>query len=144
MHNPVPMRPGKSPPRLRHGFGALALRGLGALALIAVVVAGCGDAKETRPAKWSFIYPAIIEPQCATASCHSRFGDRAGVDLSNIDEAYFQLVKRFFVVPGNVAESTVVKLMRAQGARRMPPDFALPEVDIDLIETWIMAGAPNN
>ena len=27
-------------------------------------------------------------------------------------------------------------------ARAMPPDRPLPDVDIDLIENWILAGAP--
>ncbi len=29
----------------------------------------------------------------------------------------------------------------ADGAPRMPPDFALPEADIELIEQWITNGA---
>jgi hypothetical protein len=34
--------------------------------------------------------------------------------------------------------------MRANGARRMPPDFALPEADIQLIEAWITNNAPQD
>ena len=37
--------------------------------------------------------------------------------------------------------SEMVALMRAEGSPRMPPDFALPEVDISLIEQWITNGA---
>jgi hypothetical protein len=102
---------------------------------------GCGSAEDNRPAEWAYIYPSIIEPSCATASCHSRAADRSGVDLSSMDEAYFQLVGRHFVVPNNTTDSALMYLLNAQGVRRMPPDFALPKDDIDLIGRWIGSGA---
>jgi hypothetical protein len=105
-----------------------------------VALAGCGSADD-RPATWSYIYPAIIEPSCATASCHSDIVRRSGVDLGSKSVAYDQLTMRHFVIPTSPVDSEVVHLMRAEGARRMPPDFALPEVDIQLIEAWIMNGA---
>src|SRR6516162_6017594 len=64
----------------------------------AASLAGCGSADDTRPAQWSYIYPAIIQPSCATASCHSDFTRRSGVNFGYSDEAYFQLVCRHFVV----------------------------------------------
>jgi hypothetical protein len=48
------------------------------------------------------------------------------------------------VVGSNPVDSELLYLLRAQGARRMPPDFPLPTVDVDLIEEWIMGGAMNN
>jgi hypothetical protein len=134
-----------------------------------VLLSGCGSEDDTRPATWSYIYPAIIQPSCATASCHSNFTRRAGVNFGYSDEAYYQMVCRHFVVTcpaagatdpctgmpvaqaaaptcaaSAVADSQVVHQMRAEGASRMPPDFALPDVDIRLIEAWIMTGAANN
>lgn len=109
--------------------------------LLAGALAGCGSGVDDRPATWSFISPAIIQPSCATASCHSDAGQRAGVILAEPKEGYDVLTSRFFVVPGQPAQSEMVALMRARGARRMPPDFALPEADIQLIERWIEAGA---
>ena len=48
----------------------------------------------------------------------------------------------FFTMLGVVLlMSEMVALLRAEGSRRMPPDFALPEVDIALIERWITDGA---
>jgi hypothetical protein len=133
------MRPGKSLTWIRHGVGALA-----ALIALGSAAAGCGGTDD-RPATWSYIYPAILEPSCATASCHSKFAARSGVDLSTSREAYSQLVDRHFVIPGpdplKAADSELLFLLRAQGARRMPPDFPLPTVDIALIEEWIVAGA---
>lgn len=99
---------------------------------------------EKRPADWDFIAPAIIEPSCATASCHSALTARAGVVLEPRDTAYTTLTARQFVIPRDPEESEIITLMRAQGSRRMPPDFPLPEADIQLIESWIAAGAPQH
>jgi hypothetical protein len=128
------MHPGISPALLKRVGVFAFLFGFASLA-------GCGDETDTRPAEWGYIYPAIIEPSCATASCHSDIVRRSGVNLGDIDTAYNQLHDRFFVIPNNSAQSEVISLMRAQGARRMPPDFALPETDIKLIAKWIDAGA---
>jgi hypothetical protein len=114
--------------------------GLGLLGALA----GCGSATDDRPARWSFISPAIIQPNCATASCHSDIAQRAGVNLSDIAKGYSSLVDRHFVIPGSADTSEVIALMHAVGARRMPPDFPLPEVDIQLVAAWINAGAGND
>jgi hypothetical protein len=132
VHNPVPM----SGPRI-------AARITAALALALVSLAGCGGT-ENRPATWSYISTAIIEPSCATASCHSQAADRAGVDLSDRGKAYDQLVNRHFVMPGNAPQSELSALLTAEGVRRMPPDFPLPAADIQLIAEWINAGAKND
>jgi hypothetical protein len=133
----------------------------------AASLAGCGSADDTRPAQWSYIYPAIIQPSCATASCHSDFTRRSGVNFGSADLAYTQLVCRHFVVtcfpmnsddpcnPGHqvavapaascsmnpAGQSQVINQMEANGALRMPPDFALPNADIEKIAEWINLGA---
>jgi hypothetical protein len=122
------------------------------LALVACV-AGCGGA-DNRPAKWSYIAPAIIEPNCATVSCHSAVAQRAGVILEPAQTAYTTLTTRRFVVTCQdgdtacmglaVGTSEILALLRAQGSQRMPPDQALPESDIHLIQNWIADGAQNN
>jgi hypothetical protein len=151
------MSPGRSVTRF---LGALVF----AISLGALV--GCGTdvvnpQDDPRPPNWSFIYPAIIQPSCATASCHSDFTRRSGVNFGYSDEAYYQLVCRHFVVsctatcPGQpapaagcastaVQDSQLLYQLRADGAPRMPPDFALPDVDIQLISTWIQNGAQEN
>jgi hypothetical protein len=116
----------------------------------AAFITGCGGADD-RPAKWSFIAPAIIEPNCATVSCHSSVAQRAGVILDSKARGYDILTSRGFVVrcqPGDTAcqdvaadTSEIIVLMRGQGSPRMPPDFALPASDIDLIARWITNGA---
>jgi hypothetical protein len=130
------MRPGNSLTWILRAVGVLA-----ALAPLAMS-AGCGGDTDDRPAQFSFIYPAIIEPSCATASCHSNYTREAGVNFGlDENEAYFQLVGRHFVIPSDANDSELIYLLNADGARRMPPDFPLPQVDIDLISTWIAAGA---
>ncbi len=122
------------------------------LALVACI-AGCGGA-DNRPAKWSYIAPAIIEPNCATVSCHSAIAQRAGVILEPAQTAYDTLTKRRFVVTCQAGDTTcmglaagtseILFLLRGQGSQRMPPDQALPESDIHLIQNWIADGAQDN
>jgi hypothetical protein len=103
-------------------------------------IAGCG-ANDDRPANWSYISAAIIQPNCATANCHSALSARSGVNLDTISNGYHALVDRRFVVPGNPQGSALHQLLRGQGTRRMPPDTELPGEDILLIDKWIMLGA---
>jgi hypothetical protein len=128
MHNP-PMIPG---------------RGL-LLVAVAALALGCGNATDDRPATWSFISATITEPSCATVNCHSAVAQRAGVDLHDRDTGYGALVGRSFVVPNDQSGmSALLYLMKGQGSLRMPPDGALPQADIDLIDAWIKAGAKND
>jgi hypothetical protein len=112
--------------------------------LVAVAGAGCGGTTDDRPATWSYIYPAIIQPSCATASCHSAVADRAGVNLEGRVTAYNTLLGRNFVFPGDIMTSELLHLLRAEGTQRMPPDFPLPAADVQLIQTWIQMGANDN
>jgi hypothetical protein len=139
MHNP-PMMLVRPPSLARALWFACALSGL----LAALGAAGCGGTTDDRPAKWSFIAATIIEPGCATVSCHSPVAQRAGVDLSARDVGYHALLDRHFVFPSDSASSSVMYLMHAQGSIRMPPDLPLPEVDIALIGKWIDSGASND
>jgi hypothetical protein len=125
-----------------------------ALLGLAVGASGCGKATDDRPATWTFISTAILEPSCATANCHSALAQRASVDLSTRATGYHSLVDRKFVISqaadpiapadDRVARSPVIHLMHAEGNLRMPPDMPLPEIDIQLIENWIRAGAAND
>ncbi|MBC8131766.1 MAG: hypothetical protein H7X95_02200 [Deltaproteobacteria bacterium] len=112
-----------------------------ALACLATA-AGCGEQTDTRPATWSYISTAIVQPSCATANCHSNLSQRSGVDLGEIREGYAQLVGRHFVLSERPQTSALIALLKGSGTRRMPPDFALADDDIDLISRWITNGAP--
>ena len=132
-----------------------------------MLAAGCGT-KDDRPAAWGYISPAIFQPACAASSCHSRGVAQSGVDFSDPDRGYASLTASWFVDPmgttddgceaweakGTVVcpgkpfviaydpgQSRLVSMLRARGAARMPPDRPLPEVDIRLVESWILDGA---
>ena len=133
-----------------HNPPMLPVRGSGILKialLTALVAAGisCGGETDDRPKRWSFISATIMEPSCATVDCHSKIADRAGVDLHDRATGYRALVDRRFVVPGDqTSSSSLMYLLRGQGAVRMPPDSPLPEADIQLIDAWIKNNAPND
>lgn len=125
--------------------------------LVSVIALGACDGFEERPAAWSYIHAAIISPTCATASCHSNAGSLAGLDLSTRESAYVFLVGRTcdapphpgdapgnFVFPYDPERSRLTYLLRGDETTVMPPDVPLPEVEIALIERWILDGAPCN
>lgn len=139
-------------------------------ALVAIgAAAGCG--KDNRPATWEYVSPIIFQPNCATASCHSPAAAVSGLDFSDPERGYISLTQlwvwivdpagtpdngcmvmrgtnvcqrnqRPLVVPFVPSQSGVVNALRAQGAPRMPPDRPLAEGDIELVERWILSGAP--
>jgi hypothetical protein len=125
--------------------------------LSAVALVGCGG-EDNRPAVWSYISPAIMQPNCATSSCHSKVAAVAGLDFSTAEEGLKgltkqklpndmgsdgrQLITRQLILPGNPEESHMLNMLKARGTWRMPPDRPLPEADIDLVERWILTGAP--
>lgn len=130
------------------------------LVVLAVAVGaaawGCGGT-DTRPASWSYIHAAIIQPNCTTAGCHSGLTAKAGLNLENSDQAYQlltghdcggadagQSAPRNFVNPGNPDDSQLTYLLRGKEVQRMPPDVPLPEPDIELIDKWIQEGAKCN
>ena len=123
------------------------------LLVLAAVTGACGSEEDLRDPVWGYISPAIIQPNCATSSCHSKAVAAAGLDLSTLETGYQSLVSlklaprsgaeppRAMVLPGNPDESRVMHMLKADGARRMPPDRPLAGADVRLIESWILAGA---
>jgi len=120
-----------------------------------VLAAGCGG-EDDRPATWSYIHPAVIQPNCATVSCHSKDNAQAGIRLHSPASAYSALVGRAcggtttapgqpsgnFVAPGDPNRSRLVHLLLGEEvSRSMPPDRLLPMADVELIEEWILGGA---
>jgi hypothetical protein len=134
-------------------------------------VSGCKP-YDGRPAEWEYISPLVLEPNCATASCHSRAAAVAGLDFSDSERGYtsltrlrYQIIDRYatgehctpanetivcrgsyrpLVMPYNPEQSRLVHLLRHRTPPRMPPDRPLFESDIRLIEGWILLGAPRH
>lgn len=126
--------------------------------LAILVVAAC--AAEPPPPRWSYIYPAILQPACATAGCHATLAATAGVDLGSRESAYTVLTGRIcgeparpsdpprnFVTPFAAEASQLTYQLRGVDARGrryrdvMPPDLPLPDDEVALVEAWIDAGA---
>jgi hypothetical protein len=142
---------------------------------LALVLGVCGSACKSydgRPLEWEYISPVILQPNCATASCHSRGAAVAGLDFSDAERGYisltrlrYQIVDRYatgetcspahetvvcrggyrpLVMPYNPQQSRLVHILRQKTPPRMPPDRPLIEEDIKLIEAWILIGAPRH
>lgn len=122
--------------------------------LSALGALGCVE-PDDRPATWTYVHAAVIAPNCATSNCHSDLAATAGLDLSGREAAYLFLTGRVcegqelpgepprnFVDPGAPETSKLMYLLRGEAVRPMPPDTQLPEVEIELVERWILEGAP--
>jgi hypothetical protein len=117
----------------------------GALLVLAVSIpSACGSDVDDRPATFSYIQAAILVPNCATSGCHSAQSAVGGVNFEERHQAYDYLTFERFVIPGQLHNSPLLKLLRGREIWKMPPDQALPEADIHLIEKWILAGATDD
>ncbi len=124
------------------------------IVVIAIVaLTACDDAGD-RPTDWAYVHAAILEPACATSGCHSLRTSQAGVDLSTSAAAYTVLTGRVcgapelpgeapgnFVRPGHPESSRLMYLLRGDSTTLMPPNLALPDAEIEVIERWILEGA---
>lgn len=140
-------------------------------AVLGLVALGAAcEGRDERPPVWEYISPALLQPNCATASCHGPAAAAAGLDFSDPDRGYTSLTGlwvwivdpngtpesgcrrengttvcqralRPLVTPFNPSQSRLLHLLRGHASPRMPPDRPLPAVDVELIERWIMNGA---
>ena len=125
--------------------------------VIAVLWCTACDAVDDRPATLQYITPAILEPSCAKAECHSSFKMEVGDDYSSVESARFTMINNAQVLfPDNTkfgdnsASYFVQELTTGNPSIldptsttkiRMPYDEPLPLEDIKLIERWIADGA---
>lgn len=63
---------------------------LGFAAGLIAIAAGCSQIDD-RPAEWGYLSPAIFQPNCATASCHSPAASVSGLDFSTAENGYASL-----------------------------------------------------
>ena len=78
----------------------------------------------------------LLEKRCLP--CHSAAIPNANMDFRDRTS----LVRTYAVVPGNPAESRIIRVVKHLGVVKMPPGGGkLPESDIAMLEAWIAGGA---
>ena len=105
---------------------------------------------------WSYLYPAILQPSCATSVCHGTAGTVASgnLDLSTSATAHAAMVGVMAnsaacgtrIVAGNPDTSFLIQKLdgtqsTATCGQRMPVGVPLSAEQIALFRTWIMNGA---
>ena len=76
---------------------------------------------------------------CTGEGCHNP-GTQMGLDLSSPENGYATVQTK--LVPGCPSGSTIVNKLDAGDMPRGRPKMAA--ADLDLIKSWILAGAPND
>jgi hypothetical protein len=111
--------------------------------LIAVIASsGCADSTDSRPATFEYIATTILRPGCAGANCHNSMTKVQGLDFSTVAAANTAFEDRPLAPQtGDPNDSELVFLMTTTGDKRMPLDGPMPDVDIELIRSWIIDGA---
>lgn len=104
----------------------------------AAALTACTQTENDRPATLEYITHAILQPSCGQHVCHSSFRREKGYAFDTVEEARRSLSR--IVLAGDPDSFLLQVLTRT--VKRMPYDAPLPNKDIELIETWIMQGAP--
>jgi len=111
------------------------------LVFLAVVAsAACDQTDNDRPATLEYITAAILQPYCSQNVCHSSYARAKGYAFDTVDEARKSLAGGL-VIP-NDPEESLLSIVLTRNVKRMPYDAPLPNKDIELIQQWIMLGAP--
>ncbi len=93
----------------------------------------------------------ILTTNCALSGCHGSISPQANLDLSsgkaysnlvNVQSELYPALKR--VVPGNAANSLLIKVLKGDGVPLMPQSGNLDNSIIDSVSAWINRGAINN
>lgn len=75
----------------------------------------------------------ILQSNCAISGCHSGNSPQSGLDLARYED-----VRRI------ARNGNLVGRITATTGSVMPPTGSLPQSEIDLIESWVQAGACEN
>ncbi len=127
-----------------------------AWAIAALATMGACGREDDRPATFTYVYETVIAPSCATIGCHNKVSQTYGLQFETKEGAYAGLTGQAcdegsdlpgeavanYVRPGDPDRSQLISLLYGDDVpRRMPPDRGISEVDIELVERWILEGA---
>lgn len=111
-------------------------------ATLTLAATACAAETDDRPADFAYISKTILEPNCATATCHNDATAREGYDFSSVEASRATFMRHGLVVqPDDPPQNPIIYILTTTGEERMPIDGPLPDADIALIERWIINGA---
>jgi hypothetical protein len=108
-------------------------------AVFAAALGGCGTTPDSRPQTFEYVTLEVLRPACGTVACHSTSTRVEGYAFDTLDAARESL--RVLVTPGHPEQSKLYEIISTT-REVMPPDAPLATEDIELIQSWILAGAP--
>jgi hypothetical protein len=104
----------------------------------AAALTACSQTENDRPLTVEYLTEAILQPSCSQYVCHSSFSRANGYVFDTIEESRKSL--KTIVTAGDPDSFLLQVLTRT--VKRMPYDSPLPNKDIELIQDWVLAGAP--
>lgn len=111
---------------------------------LALVLAACTE--EERPATLEVVTLTILAPNCGQVMCHSTTTRREELAFDTVEAANESLVVDLGVLSainrGEPLQNDLMFALLGDDKPQMPPDSPLHTEDIQLIRTWILAGAP--
>jgi hypothetical protein len=108
------------------------------------------DCTPFYPPTFANVWNQTIVMKCALGGCHKGSDAKAGMDLSNKDNAYTELLTKSTtseprVTPGDLKCGKLIVRLDTKGeVYSMPPNNPLDEATLCSIRQWIANGAMND
>lgn len=111
--------------------------------ITAFLSASAAFAEDAASPDWADV-SAVFTKRCVM--CHSALaGASKGLRLDDYAAALAGSERGVVLVSGNAADSELIRRLRGESTPRMPfLGRPLPDDEIALIESWVMAGMPNS
>ena len=110
---------------------------------------GEGEGDHETPTTLSALKEQIFQPRCSASGCHGSVSPALGLNLVTdpaaalvgVASATNPAIQR--VVAGDADASLLYQILQTSvgTTEQMPPGFVLPARDVDLVRSWIAAGA---
>ncbi len=112
--------------------------------MLAVALAACGTEEDERPVTLDVVTLTVLAPTCGQVQCHSTTTRTEDLAFDTVDaarEAMIELDVDLAVDANRPLENDLWNVIIGE-EKRMPPDTPLASKDVELIRTWLVAGAP--
>jgi mono/diheme cytochrome c family protein len=120
------------------------MQSLAAVVLAATAAQAQLPAPSPLPSQTMEFFEKRVRPILAENcfSCHGAEKQKAGLRLDSPAALLKGSETGPVVIPGNPADSVLIRAIRQEGDVKMPPKGKLPAEAIDALTTWIKLGAP--